>query len=178
MQLLPTLLTLSLTLTSLAEPIPAKKRALSDYEGVFDNISAQVDVVSTAVAAYTAGTQPGSTVQDASDDLVDVINTGATSVAGFDALSSLDALALVSPIQDLTSDVGDLVDAIIDAESEFEADGLAGDVLTALQAQKTAAEGLKDAITPKVPSALQGIAGDLANGIVTEIERGITAYSD
>ncbi|KAL4973035.1 hydrophobic surface binding protein A-domain-containing protein [Aspergillus desertorum] len=172
------LFTLSLACSAFAEPIPKAKRALSDYTGVFNTISAQVATVSSTVASYVAGSTPGSSVQDASTELVTIINNGAASVATFDALSSLEALQLVSPIQDLTADISDLIDAVIAAEPNFVADGLDDDVLTSLQNQKTAAEGLRDAITPKVPTALQDIANELSEGIVTEIERGIAAYSD
>ncbi|KAL4928356.1 cell wall mannoprotein 1 family protein [Aspergillus undulatus] len=173
------LLTLTLVYSAFAEPIPIakEKRALSDYTAVFSAISTQVAAVSSSVASYVAGSTPGSTVQDASAELVSIINNGASSVSAFDSLSSLEALQLVSPIQDLTDDISSLVDAVIAAEPNFEADGLADDVLASLQDQKTAAEGLRDAITPKVPSALQDIAAELAEGIVTEIERGIAAYS-
>ncbi|RDW67410.1 cell wall mannoprotein 1 family protein [Aspergillus mulundensis] len=178
MKLATGFLTLTLAYNAFAEPIPKAKRALSDYTAVFSAIQSQVATVSSTVASYVGGSTAGSSVQDASAELVTIINNGATSVAGFDSLSSLDALQLVSPIQDLTSDISGLVDAVIAAEPNFVADGLAGDVLTSLQDQKTAAEGLRDAITPKVPASLQDIASELAEGIVTEIERGIAAYSD
>lgn len=177
MKLASGLLTLTLAFSAFAEPIPKQKRALSDYTGVFDKISTQVAAVSDSVASYVGGSTPGTDVQDAANTLVDVINEGATSVGGFDDLSNSDALALVSPIQTLTDDVGALVDAVIDAKPNFDEDGLSADVLSSLQAQKTAAESLRDAITPKVPDALQDIAAELAEGIVTEINRGITAYS-
>lgn len=180
MKFLTSLLALTLAHSALAEPIPhaPKKRALADYQEVFTAISDQVAVVSSTVASYVAGSTPGSSVQEASTALVTTINTGATSVATFDPLTSTESLALVSPIQDLTSDVSALVDAVIAAEPNFEADGLSADVLASLQAQKDAAGALGDAVTQKVPEALQDIAAELAEGIVTEIERGIAAYSD
>ncbi|KAL4947060.1 hydrophobic surface binding protein A-domain-containing protein [Aspergillus filifer] len=172
------ILTLSLAASAFAAPISKTKRALADYQAVFDNISAQVAVVSDTVTSYVSGSTTGDAIQSASNDLVTIINDGATSVATFDSLSSIDALALVRPIQDLTADIGDLVDAVIAAEPKFEADGLSGEVLVLLQDQKVAAQGLRDAVTPKVPSALQDIAAELAEGIVAEIDRGIAAYSD
>lgn len=177
MKLASSLLTLTLAFSAFAEPIPNQKRALADYTGVFDKISTQVGAVSDSVASYVGGSTPGTDVQDAANTLVDVINDGATSVSGFDPLSNSDALALVSPIQTLTGDVGDLVDSVIDAKPNFDSDELSADVLSSLQAQKTAAEALRDAVTPKVPEALQDTAAELAEGIVTEINRGITAYS-
>ncbi|KAL4940977.1 hypothetical protein BDV06DRAFT_223579 [Aspergillus oleicola] len=172
------ILTLTLATTAISAPLTKTKRALEDYEAVFTSIGSQVAVVSSTVSSYVSGSVPGSDVQTVSNDLVSVINSGATDVATFDSLSSLDALALVTPIQDLTADVGDLVDAVIAAESNFESDGLSGDVLASLEDQKGAAEALRDAVTPKVPAALQDIAQELAEGIVSEIERGIAAYSD
>ncbi|KAL4912340.1 hydrophobic surface binding protein A-domain-containing protein [Aspergillus aurantiobrunneus] len=178
MKFLSSFLTATLAYSAFAEPIPKEKRALADYQNVFSAISDQVATVADSVASYVGGSIPGTDVQDASNALVTVINDGAASVSGFDDLSTSDALALVSPIQTLTGDVSALVDAVIAAETNFDTDGLSADVLSSLQAQKTASEALRDAITPKVPAALQDIAAELAEGIVTEIQRGITAYSD
>ncbi|KAL2845917.1 hydrophobic surface binding protein A-domain-containing protein [Aspergillus pseudoustus] len=169
------LLSIALATTAIAEPI---KRALADYQNVFNAISAQVAVVEGVVTNYVGGSATADDVQDASDDLSTIINNGATSISGFAALTNLEALSLVSPIQTLTGDVGDLVDAVIAAEPNFIADGREADVLASLNAQKTGSEAVRDAITPKVPAALQDIAADLAQGIVDEIERGIAAYSD
>ncbi|KKK14388.1 hypothetical protein P175DRAFT_0434164 [Aspergillus ochraceoroseus IBT 24754] len=177
MKFMTTLVTVSLAFGAFAEPIAQKKRALADYQAVFQDISDQVTVIQTDVASYVAGSIAGTVVQDDSSTLVDVINNGTTTISGLDSLSNLDALGLVSPIQNLTSGVSDLVDAVIAAKPNFDADGLSAATLTSLQTQKNASEGLRDTITPKVPSALSSIAADLANGIVSEIQRGIDAYS-
>ncbi|KAL3485719.1 hydrophobic surface binding protein A-domain-containing protein [Aspergillus germanicus] len=169
------ILSIALASTALAEPI---KRALADYQNVFNAISAQVAVVDNVVASYVGGTATADAVQDASDDLETTINNGAAAIPGFAALGNLDALSLVGPIQDLTADVADLIDDLIAAEGDFVADGREGDVLASLNAQKTGTEAVRDAITPKVPAALQDIAETLSQGIVDEIERGIAAYSD
>ncbi|KAL4928180.1 cell wall mannoprotein 1 family protein [Aspergillus undulatus] len=178
MKFLTTLLTLTLFSSTFAAPAQKEKRALADYQNVFTGISDQVAVVSSTVSSYVSASVPGADVQSAANELVTIINNGAASIATFDALSNLDALALVSPIRDLSSDVGDLVDAVIAAEPNFEGDGLAADVLGLLEAQKAATEALTNAMTPKVPAALQNIAAELAGGIIAEIERGIAAYSD
>ncbi|KAL3462819.1 hydrophobic surface binding protein A-domain-containing protein [Aspergillus heterothallicus] len=179
MKLATGLLTLALTYSAFAEPIPYnnKKRALADYTAVFDGISTQVAAVADSVSAYVAGSSPADAVQTASDQLVTTITDGAAAIPGFDALANADALALVTPIQDLTADVSSLVDAVVGAKSNFDADGRSADVLSSLQDQQGAAEALRDAITPKVPDALQDTAAELANGIVSEIQRGVDAYS-
>ncbi|KAL2814134.1 hydrophobic surface binding protein A-domain-containing protein [Aspergillus granulosus] len=169
------LISIALATSTFAKPI---KRALADYENVFNDISAQVAVVGGVVADYVGGSATADDVQDASDLLVTTINDGAAAIPGFAALTNLEALSLVGPIQDLTADVADLVDDVIAAEPNFIADGREADVLASLNAQKAGAEAVRDAITPKVPAALQDIAAELAQGIVTEIERGIAAYSN
>ncbi|KAL2822472.1 hydrophobic surface binding protein A-domain-containing protein [Aspergillus granulosus] len=177
MKLATGLLTLVLTYSAFAEPIPNNKRALADYTDIFSGISDQVAAVADSVSAYVGGSSDPDALQAASDELVTTINDGATAIPGFDPLENTDALALVAPIQDLTSDVSSLVDAVISAKSNFDTDGRSADVLASLQAQQAASEALRDAITPKVPEALQDTAAELANGIVSEIQRGIDAYS-
>ncbi|KAL5365960.1 hydrophobic surface binding protein A-domain-containing protein [Aspergillus floccosus] len=177
MKFLTAIFTLGLMATSFAEPIPKAKRALSDYKNVIQSVSNQVAVVDTTVTNYVAGSVAGTAVQTASDKLVTVINTGTTTVNGLAALNTIDALSLVSPIQALADDVNDLIDNVIAAKPNFVADGLAGNVLASLQAQKTASQALAAAITAKVPSSLQSTANQLSSQITTAIQRGITAYS-
>jgi hypothetical protein len=171
------LLTLTLAYSAFADPIDIKKRALADYQNIFTGISDQVATVGDMVASYVSGVANADAVQTVSNELASTINDGATAIPGFDPLANADALALVSPIQDLTSDVSGLVDAVIGAKSNFDGDGRSADVLASLQDQKAASEALRDAITPKVPEALQDIAAGLADGIVSEIQRGVDAYS-
>jgi hypothetical protein len=87
------------------------------------------------------------------------INNGAAAIPGF--------APLVGPIQ-----------CLIASEAKFVAADREGDVLDSLSAQKAGTEAVRDAITPKVPAALQDIAETLSQGIVEEIDRGIAAYSD
>ncbi|KAL4782882.1 hydrophobic surface binding protein A-domain-containing protein [Aspergillus varians] len=175
---LPTgLHSLAVSYSAFAELIPRQNRALADYQGVLCDIKNQVATVSDSVASYVDGSIPGTDVRDASKALVNVINDGATSISGFDNLSSTDALALVSLIQTLTGDVRKLVDAVIAAKANLDVDGFSADIRSYLQVQKIGSEALRDAITPKVPAAFQDTAADLAEDIVTEIDRGIAAYS-
>ncbi|KAF9885454.1 hypothetical protein FE257_012890 [Aspergillus nanangensis] len=177
MKFFETVFALGLVATSFAEPIPHEKRSLSQYTAVISSISAQVAVVNTATNNYIAGTVAGSVVQTASNQLVTVINTGTTNVGTYAALNTLDALALISPIQTLAGDVGDLVDDVITAKPKFVTDGLDDDVLASLQQQKTASTALATAISAKVPAALQSTAQQLAAQVTAEIQRGIDAYS-
>ncbi|KAL4862413.1 ankyrin repeat-containing domain protein [Aspergillus spectabilis] len=104
------LLTLTLAYSAFANPVDIKKRALADYQNIFTGISDQVATVGETVASYVSGSANADAVQTASNELTSTINDGATAIPGFDPLSNADALALVSPSQDLTSDVSGLVD--------------------------------------------------------------------
>ncbi|KAL4884957.1 hydrophobic surface binding protein A-domain-containing protein [Aspergillus karnatakaensis] len=177
MKLAAGLFTLAFACSAIAEPIPLAARALSDYQNIFTGISDQVAAVSSSVSAYTSGSSNADAVQTAANKLAGTINDGASAIPGFDPLQNADALALVRPIQDLKADVKGLVDSVVGAKGNFDGDGRSGDVLTALKDEKSASEALRDAITPKVPQALQGIAKGLADGIVNEINRGVEAYS-
>lgn len=177
MKFFGTVLAFGLVATTFAEPIPASKRALSDFQAVITAVRTQVGVLDTTVTNYQGGTATADNVQTESDELVTIIENGDTTVQGLPTLSSIEALGLVSPIQALTGDVSDLVDNVIAAHGKFQAEGRDGEVLTSLQEQKTASEGLAASITSKVPSSLQGLANELSAGISENIQRGIDAYS-
>ncbi|KAI9369436.1 hydrophobic surface binding protein A-domain-containing protein [Aspergillus egyptiacus] len=170
------LLALTFASSVFAEPIPKEKRALSDYTDVFDGIEAQVGVVSTTVAEYVAGQASSDEVQTEGDELVDTICQGAQDIATFDPLGTLDALALIAPIEALIDTVAALIDDLIAAYSVFEGDGELEAVCANLRAQKECTQSLIDNILPKIPSALQDIAESLATRIITEIDRGIAVF--
>ncbi|KAL4912687.1 hydrophobic surface binding protein A-domain-containing protein [Aspergillus aurantiobrunneus] len=162
----------------LAEPIPNQKRALEDYEQLLDTVTAQIDVVGADLNNYLAGTAPGTVVQDSSAELISLIDDAASTVTGLDPISVLDALSLLGPITTLTNEVDTLTNVLIEAEPNFITDALADDVLLTLYDFRAAGESLRDAITPKVPAALQSIANALADQVVADVQRAIDAYSD
>ncbi|KAL4932560.1 cell wall mannoprotein 1 family protein [Aspergillus undulatus] len=163
---------------ALAERIHNQKRALEDYEEILDTVTAQIDVAGADLNNYIAGTVPGTVVQDSAAVLVTLINDAAETVTGLDPISVLDALNLLGPITTLTNDVDDLTNTLIAAEPNFISDGLADEVLLTLYDFRDAGENLRDAITPKVPAALQSIANSLADQVVADVQRAIDAYSD
>ncbi|KAL2834584.1 hypothetical protein BJY01DRAFT_253077 [Aspergillus pseudoustus] len=164
--------------SALAGPTPKHKRDLADYTEILDGAIAQIDIAAADLDGYIAGTVPGTTVQASAEVLVGIINDAATAVAGFDPLTVIDTLQLISRITNLVNDVDALADTIIDAEDEFIADGLNDEVLATLYDFRDAGEALRDALTPKVPSGLQGVANSLADQVVADLERVIAAYTD
>ncbi|KAL1961187.1 hypothetical protein VTO42DRAFT_3132 [Malbranchea cinnamomea] len=178
MKFLTTLFTFGLAIGALAEPIPKPKRQVDAYKEVLYSIVDQIAIVDTLITAYVNGQVPGDDVQAASDELVAVINDGATTITGLPPLSVLDVLGLVGEITDIIDDTSGVVDNLIAAEPTFAADGLDDDVLAGLLGLEAASENLRTAIVPKVPSALQGLADSLAAQVTAELQRAIDAYSD
>ncbi|KAL4804057.1 hydrophobic surface binding protein A-domain-containing protein [Aspergillus unguis] len=166
------LFTLALATTALATPA---KRQSSPTE-LISTISDKVSALDSAVGSYSGGDP--SKVQSASDDLVETINSAVKQVNSGDDLSSSDALALTSPIQDLTDQVDGVVTKIINKKDQFVDAGAGGQVKTALNDQYDAAKSLAEALSSKVPSALSDIADELSAGITDAIQRGIDAYKN
>ncbi|KAL5337267.1 hydrophobic surface binding protein A-domain-containing protein [Aspergillus crustosus] len=172
--LVPTMLLASV----LAEPIPSDKRALSDYRDILETVTDQIDVAAADLDAYINGTVPGSVVQAASEELVDLLEQAVIDIGPLASLSVLDALQLITPITTLVNRVDSLTNILIAAEPNFIADGLDDEVLAILYEFKAAGEDLRDVITPKVPSGLQRLANQLADQVVADVDRAIAAYSD
>lgn len=166
------LFTLALATVAIATPA---KRADSAAD-IIDNISAQVDKFDDAVSAYKGG-DPSKTLE-ASDELIKVIKSSVEQVNSGPDLSNSDALALTSPVQDLTKKVEGVVDKVISAKSEVVKAGAGGDVKQALNDQYDAASSLAEALSSKVPESLSDIAEELSSGITDAIQKGVDAYKD
>ncbi|KAL4876821.1 hydrophobic surface binding protein A-domain-containing protein [Aspergillus karnatakaensis] len=162
----------------IAEPIPAEKRALSDYRNILNTVTAQIDVAANDLDDYLAGSVPGTVVQASSEVLVDLLEQAVIDIGPLAPLSVIDALQLITPITTLVNRVDDLTNVIISAEPNFIADGLEADVLAILLEFKAAGEDLQTVITPKVPAGLQSLANSLAAQVVADVDRAIAAYSD
>lgn len=160
------------TTTALATP---SKRQSSPSE-IIDTISGQVSSLDSAVSDFSGGNP--APVQDASDSLVSTINDAVEQVNSGPQLSSSDALALTSPVQDLTDQVDAVITKIINKKDQFVSAGAGGQVKESLNQQYDAASNLADALSSKVPEALSDIANQLSSGITSAIQRGIDAYQD
>lgn len=144
--------------------------------GVISDIQAQTSALASAVSSYSGGDP--SAVKSASEKLVSTINSGVDSVKSGPALSTADALALTSPVQDLTKQVQGVVNDLISKKDKFVAAGAGGTVYQDLQSQYTAADNLAKAISAKVPESLSDIAAQLSAGITAAIQKGIDSYKD
>jgi hypothetical protein len=168
------LLSLVLALSATATPTPVKRDAAS-IESAIASIASAVNALDTTEKAYTGGATTA--LQTASDAVVSATNAGTTTANASGDLSDLDALSLVTPIQDLTTDVQTAVTDIINLYDLISAAGAVSQTLNDLIAQNTSATALANAITAKVPADLQSTAAGLSAGITDAIQKGITAYS-
>ncbi|KAL4877743.1 hydrophobic surface binding protein A-domain-containing protein [Aspergillus karnatakaensis] len=164
----------TLALATAAMATPAKRQ--SSPADIIETISGQVSELSSAVDAFD-GSDP-QPVQDASDTLVETINSAVEQVNSGPDLSNADALALTGPVQDLIDQVDVVIDGLIEKQDLVVEAGAGGAVKTSLDQQYAAAAALAEAISSKVPAALEEIAAELSAGITNAIQRGIDAYAD
>jgi len=180
MKLLIAVPVLALAIGAFSEPIPRTptrvQRDLPTIESVLAGISADVNTLDTDVKAFTGGDT--STVIGDSDTLLAAIQAGTTTVQGTSSLSQDEALSLVSSVQTLNSSIATTVGDLIAKKCALVTAGAGPQTLQALQSQASAASALADAITSKVPSALQQTAAALSAGVAASLQSGVTAFQD
>lgn len=158
---------------ALASPTPLNARDLDTIKSVLSDIQKQVNSLHTAITAKPLEANP---VITQSNNLVNTINKGSSTVNAQDELSQLDALGLVSPTQDLADDTDKTVKSLISIKPDVIKLGEGCTTLTALNKQHKAATGLSSAIVSKVPEALGSTAKELSDKISASIQKGADAY--
>lgn len=169
------LFTLGLATAAIATPTKVQRDA-APVESVIAAIGDKTDALASAINSWSGGST--SPVEDASASLISTIKSGVETVNSNGDLTSSDALALTSPVQDLTKKVESTIDSLVGKKDEIVAAGAGGLVLESLKAQYSAADSLAQAISAKVPSALSDLAAELSSGITSAIQKGIDAYKD
>ncbi|CEL03875.1 hypothetical protein ASPCAL05014 [Aspergillus calidoustus] len=150
------------------------QRDLATIQGVITDIQGQVNSLQTAIEASPLDADA---IIAQSNALVTTIQDGATTVNGQPVLTQIEALGLVSPVQDLAADVDTTIQALIGVKDDILDLGEGCTTLEALQAQAAAAQQLSDAIVSKVPAALEDIATELAATVSAAIQKGVDAYA-
>jgi len=148
---------------------------LSVLTPVITKIVADVATLDSAIKGFTSDASP---VLTAGKGLLDDINAGVATAKGSADLTQTDALSLTTPIQGLQSATEGVIKDLTDKKCAFVTAGKASDILTNLQDQLTASKALADAITSKVPQALQSIAATLSSGIATALQGGVDSFKD
>jgi hypothetical protein len=149
-------------------------RDLATIQKVITDIQTQTKALDAAVKAYTTDF---SALQSAATALQNLIVSGTATVNAQPVLSLLDASQTAETVTNLSADVTSTVNDLIASKAAFVANGKAADVLKTLQDQKTASQGLADALTSKVPSELKEVANQLSSGISDALTKGVTAFT-
>ncbi|OJI98813.1 hypothetical protein ASPVEDRAFT_38314 [Aspergillus versicolor CBS 583.65] len=157
---------------ALASPTPLA-RDLNTIKSVLSDIQTQVTSLNTAITAKPLKADP---VITQSNNLVNTINKGASTVNAQDSLNQIDALGLVSPTQDLADDTDKTIESLISIKPDVLKMGEGCTTLTALNKQHKAATDLSSAIVAKVPEALGSTAEKLSGKISASIKKGVGVY--
>jgi len=146
---------------------------LASIKGVLSDISNQVDALDKAVTSFSG--KPDDLVA-ASDKLLSTIKGGISTVTASAPLELTEATMVAQGTVGLNTSTATVVNDLISKKSALVAAGAGGAILKSLQDQKTAAGSLADAITSKVPTALQGTAKELSQGVSDSLSRGVAAF--
>lgn len=152
---------------------PLEQRDIAAIKSVLTNINTQVNNLDSAI---TAKPLDAPTIVQKSDKLAQTIRDGTANVKGQEQLSSVDALGLVSPTQDLADDTETTVQDLIGIKGKVQELGKGCTSLKSLQELNSAAKGLSGAIVDKVPESVNSIAGNLSDKISGAIQKGVDAY--
>ncbi|KAK1766360.1 cell wall protein [Phialemonium atrogriseum] len=178
-----TLLSLALGVTARLQP-PSHinrsppslvERDLPTVTSVIAKVDSGIKALDTAVQAFSGS---DSDVSSAGDALVSTIKAGTTTVDGSDDLSLADALGLQGAVTTLQGDANSLVDSLSAKKSAFEDAGLCASIRQQTTDISSASSDLIDAIVSKVPEAAQGIAKDLASGILKALAQAQSDFAE
>lgn len=143
---------------------------------VVDKIVADIGTLNTAIQGYTGG--DGADVLAAGKKLLDDIKSGVTTAKGSSDLTQTDAVQLSAPFTSLQSATEGVIKGLASKKCNFVSSGKAAEVLSNLQDQMTTSKALAEAITSKVPTALQSVASSLSGGIATALQGGVDSFKD
>lgn len=151
-----------------------QKRQVQDIIDVVGSIQEQVEALNSAIDSYSGGDP--SDVLAASEAVNSATASGVETVNGVSEISTTDALQLQPAVEDLTDAVESTIDNLISKREDIIAAGEGETTHSQLQAQLSGAQDLSDAISSKVPEALQELAATLSSGITDAIQEGIDAF--
>ena len=170
------LITMGLALGVAASPAPIVQRALEDFLGIISSINDAVTNLTPLVEGYEGG--DATDIIDASNDIVAMINAGVKTADAQPELVFLDGVKLTDPVLGLIKDTETVINLLVDKKELAIENDIASDIKENLNAQFEAANRLAEAISSKMPAALEDIATDLANQISSAIKVGVDAYED
>lgn len=147
----------------------------STVSDVVETAGKDIDAVKAAADAYKGDKTD---LVSTADKLISDLKSGTSKVSSGDELSQTDTLALVSPVQALTKSGQELTDSLKARKSEVEKAGECKTVQEKISDISTNSKALIDAVTKKVPEALQSTAETLASGLTKVLADAESSYKD
>lgn len=143
--------------------------------GVIADVQSGIEKLDSTVKSYSGDKGP---LVSASEALVSSIKSGKTKVDGSGDLSQDDALALITPVQDLTKASETLVNDLKSKRDQVEKAGECDTVRGQLQQISSNSDALVKSIVSKVPEALQGTAASLSAGVKKQLDAANEDFSE
>lgn len=158
------------------EPPTLVRRDLATVTQVVEAVGQSLSALDQAVTSFSGDVAP---LNSAAQALETVVTEGATTIQNTpEPLSQTDALALQAPIGALQTQGEQLV-ANLDAQKDaIQQAGLCGVVREQGAALTTNSQALIDAIVAKVPTELQSIATQLADGFVQVLQQNEANFAE
>lgn len=155
------------------------KRDLAIFQTAFANVDAALTDFQVAINALQATDDVAASVAALSvraQAFDNALLTGSAAINASSTLNVLEALGLVSLVNDLVDHADETIDDLIAKEPIIDGAGQNPRVVAELNLSKQATYSFIGAAVTHVPSATAGIANDLALQVVEVIDRGIVAY--
>jgi hypothetical protein len=170
----------------IASPLPSalsatklERRNLFDdtIKSVLNSVVDSTNDLTTKVQAFTGNIADSAPILEASTGLLGTIQNGTAIVKSADTLSLIQTLAALPSVFELNTAVEGVSNALIKKKSTFDSGGLTSVVLDQLQQQKSAAQGLVDALLDKLPKYLPSSLGTLLSDPALEaLDKAVKAF--
>ncbi|KAF2421248.1 hypothetical protein EJ08DRAFT_653483 [Tothia fuscella] len=145
----------------------------ASIQKVLSDISSKTDALDTIVKGFSGDAKA---LIAASDDLISSIKSGISTVTASAVLPIADAANIAQNTIGLNTSAAAVISDLISKKDALVSAGQGGTVLKSLQDQRAVSKSLAEAITSKVPTALQATAAELSSGIDASFARGIAAF--
>ncbi|KIW07230.1 uncharacterized protein PV09_02087 [Verruconis gallopava] len=153
------------------------ERQVATIVGVLSQINTDTQALDTAVKGFN-GAGDIQSLQAAADKVATSVTNGVQTVNSATSISLTDALQLQSQVQNLQSTIESTVNDLISKKSALVSAGAGPQVSQNLNAQLSGSQQLATAISGKVPSEVATLAGQLASGITSALQKGVNAFQD
>ncbi|QGA21767.1 hypothetical protein EYB26_009478 [Talaromyces marneffei] len=151
------------------------QRDISAFQKVIRDISLAVNKFNVDIERYVGG--DASHLLADGNVLIKATLDGVQSLQNEPPLSSMEALALVGPVQDLSNQILLAIQNLIGKKEPLVQAGFGGKVENNLRQQEEAAQKLSELVSTKVPPELADISRQLSDGIAAGIKKGIDAFA-